>query len=138
MKARDRDAKEAWRRLSELVLDADRKARASEALGLSFARIRAIRRLEDEPLTLKALALKLQADPPYVTVMIDDLEKRGLVERTPHPADARAKLVSLTATGRDAVVEANRILDEPPEELEGLPPEELESLLRILEKLRPA
>jgi len=123
--------------MSELVLDANRKARTAEALGLSFARIRAIRRLEAEPLTLRALALKLQADPPYVTVMVGDLEERGLVERTPHPDDARAKLVSLTAAGRDAVAEANRILDEPPTPLRELPPEELESLLRILKKLRP-
>ena len=123
--------------MSELVLDANRKARTAEALGLSFARIRAIRRLEAEPLTLRALALKLQADPPYVTVMVGDLEERGLVERTPHPDDARAKLVSLTAAGRDAVAEANRILDEPPAPLRELPPEELESLLGILEKLRP-
>ena len=80
---------------------------------------------------------RLQADPPYVTVMVGDLEERGLVERTPHPDDARAKLVSLTAAGRDAVAEANRILDEPPTPLRELPPEELESLLRILKKLRP-
>lgn len=131
------DAREAWRQLSALVLDANRKARVSEALGLSFARIRAIRRLENEPLTLKALAQKLQADPPYVTVMIGDLEQRGLVERSPHPGDARAKLVSLTAAGRKAVAEANRILDEPPAALTGLSPDELDSLLRILEKLRP-
>jgi len=123
--------------MSDLVLDADRKGRVSEALGLSFARIRAIRRLEDEPLTLKALAGKLQADPPYVTVMVGDLEERGLVERTPHPDDARAKLVSLTPAGREAVAEANRILGEPPAELGELPTDELESLLRILEKLRP-
>ena len=123
--------------MSDLVLDADRKGRVSEALGLSFARIRAIRRLEDEPLTLKALAGKLQADPPYVTVMVGDLEERGLVERTPHPDDARAKLVSLTPTGRRAVAEANRILGEPPAELGELSTDELESLLRILEKLRP-
>jgi len=133
----DDDARKAWRQLSELVLDANRKARVSEALGLSFARIRALRRLEDEPLTLRALAGKLQADPPYVTVMVGDLEERGLVERTPHPDDARAKLVSLTAAGRDAVAEANRILDEPPVALSKLPSEDLGLLLQILEKLRP-
>src|SRR4051794_41564343 len=81
----------AWRAMSALVLDHDRKVQASEALGLSFARVRALRQLAKQPLTLRALAEHLLADPPYVTVMVDDLEKRGLVARKPHPDDRRAQ-----------------------------------------------
>ena len=71
--------------MSDLVLDHDRKVAVSEALGLSFARVRALRRLAAEPLTLRALAELLAADPPYVTLIVDDLEKRGLVGAGPIP-----------------------------------------------------
>jgi DNA-binding MarR family transcriptional regulator len=35
-----------------------------------------------------------------VTFVVDKLEVSGLVERTPHPDDRRAKRVSLTAEGK--------------------------------------
>jgi len=41
--------------------------------------------LADEPQTLRALAERLLADPPYITLIVDDLEQRGLVRRMPHP-----------------------------------------------------
>jgi DNA-binding MarR family transcriptional regulator len=40
--------------------------------------------------------------------MVDDLEGRGYVRRVPDPADARAKLVRLTASGRRAAAECRR------------------------------
>ena len=40
--------------------------------------------------------------------MVDDLEARGYVRRVPDPADARAKLVRLTANGRRAAAECRR------------------------------
>jgi DNA-binding MarR family transcriptional regulator len=129
-------ARRAWRVLSDLVLDHDRKVAVSEALGLSFARVRALRRLAEQPLTLRALAERLAADPPYVTLMVDDLEDRGLVKRTPHPDDRRAKLVQLTAAGRAAAARADAILDEPPAALRELPDEDLTALSRIVERLQ--
>ena len=75
----------AWRAMSGLVLDHDRKEAVSRELGLSFARVRALRRLAAEPLTLRALAELLVADPPYVTLIVDDLEKRGLAHAHPAP-----------------------------------------------------
>ena len=68
-------ARRAWRAMSDVVLDHDRKDAVSEALGLSFARVRALRRLAAEPLTLRALADRLAADPPYVTLIVDDLRE---------------------------------------------------------------
>jgi DNA-binding MarR family transcriptional regulator len=125
----------AWRAMSGLVLDHDRKVAVSEALGLSFARVRALRRLATEPLTLRALAERLGADPPYVTLIVDDLEKRGLVRRMPHPEDRRAKLVELTAAGRGAAARADKILDDPPAALREVPAEDLAVLVRVLERL---
>lgn len=102
---------------------------------MSFARVRALRRLASEPHTLRALAEQLGADPPYVTLIVDDLEQRGLVQRTPHPDDRRAKLVQLTDAGRGAAARAAEILDEPPEGLRDASPEDLAALLRVLERL---
>jgi DNA-binding MarR family transcriptional regulator len=124
----------AWRAMSDLVLDQDRKHAVSDALGLSFARVRALRRLAPQPLTLRTLAEQLAADPPYVTLMVDDLQERGLVRRMPHPEDRRAKLVELTAAGRAAAARADAILDEPPAALRDVPAEDLAALLRVLER----
>jgi DNA-binding MarR family transcriptional regulator len=129
-------ARRAWRAMSGIVLDHDRKVAVSEALGLSFARVRALRRLGTGPQTLRALAELLAADPPYVTLMVDDLEERGLVQRLPHPEDRRAKLVELTPAGRAAAARADAILDEPPAGLRDIPAEDLAVLLRVLERLR--
>jgi DNA-binding MarR family transcriptional regulator len=128
-------ARRAWRAMSDIVLDHDRKVAVSEALGLSWARVRALQRLATQPHTLRALADLLAADPPYVTLMVDDLEKRGLVQRRPHPDDRRAKLVELTAAGRAAAARADAILDEPPAALRDVPAEDLEALLRVLERV---
>ena len=128
-------ARRAWRALSELALDRDRKVAVADALGLSWTRVLAVRRLAVEPQTQRELAERLSADPPYVTLMVDDLEKRGLVRRKPHPTDRRAKLVELTASGRAAAARADAILDEPPAELHGIPDADLEAVLRVLDRL---
>jgi DNA-binding MarR family transcriptional regulator len=128
-------ARRAWRAMSDIVLDHDRKVAVSEALGLSWTRALALRRLVTKPLTLRGLAERLAADPPYVTLMVDDLQERGLVRRMPHPEDRRAKLVELTAAGRAAAARADAILDEPPAALRDVPAEDLAALLRVLERL---
>ncbi|MCW2992351.1 MAG: MarR family transcriptional regulator [Solirubrobacterales bacterium] len=130
-------ARRAWRAMSDVVLGHDRKVAVSEALGLSFARVRALRRLAEQPQTLRALAELLVADPPYVTLIVDDLEERGLVQRMPHPEDRRAKLVKLTAAGRTAAARADAILDEPPAALRDASAKDLAALLRVLGRLAP-
>jgi DNA-binding MarR family transcriptional regulator len=131
-------ARRAWRAMSDLVHDQDRKVAVSEALGLSWARVLLLRRLAVEPHTLRALAEWLAADAPYVTLMVDDLEQRGLVRRKPHPEDRRSKLVQLTAAGRAAAARAEAILDEPPAALRDVPAKDLAVLLRVLERLHHA
>ena len=68
-------------------------------------------------------------------MFVDGLEERGLVQRTPHPEDRRAKLVALTAAGRAAAEHADAILDEPPAALHDVPAKDLEAVLRALERL---
>jgi DNA-binding MarR family transcriptional regulator len=128
-------ARRAWRTMLGVVLDHDRKIAVSEALGVSWARVRALQRLAVQSHTLSELAEQLAADRPYVTLIVDGLEERGLVQRTPHPEDRRAKLVALTDAGRSAAERADAILDEPPAALHEAPAEDLEALLRVLERL---
>jgi DNA-binding MarR family transcriptional regulator len=129
-------ARRAWRAMSDTVLDHDRKVAVSQALDLSWARVRALQRLATQPQTLRSLAALLAADPPYATLIVDDLEARGLAQRIPHPDDRRAKLVQLTAAGRAAAARAQAMLDEPPAALLDLPPEDLADLVRTLERLQ--
>ena len=86
--------------MSDLVLDNGRRRQVSEALGMSFGRTRAIRRLARRPMPMGELAAMLGMDPPNVTVLVDDLEAQGLVRRRPHPTDRRAKLVEATRKGK--------------------------------------
>ncbi len=125
----------AWAGLRELVLDHDRRREVTDALDLSFARVKALRRLAARPSTGRELAAALGADPPYVTLIVDDLEQRGLVERTPHPTDRRAKVVRATPAGRRAADQAERILGEPPAALRALPAGDLAALDRIVTTL---
>nr|BFE64874.1 MarR family transcriptional regulator [Dactylosporangium thailandense] len=129
-------AGEVWRAMLALVHERhDRRKEVCEALDLSFVRIKALRRLAGEPMTLRELAGRLQTDAPYTTLVVDDLEKRGLVRREPHPSDRRAKLVTTTDLGRREAARAEAILTQPPPQMLSLPPEELDELARLIAKL---
>ncbi|MEM8923074.1 MAG: MarR family transcriptional regulator [Actinomycetota bacterium] len=54
----------------------------------------------DGPMPMKELALCMDVDPSYVTLVADRLEKLGLIERQPHPTDRRVKNLVLTAKGK--------------------------------------
>src|SRR5438445_9211389 len=55
-----------------------------------------------QALTQRELARRMSSDPSTVRAMLVLLEKRGLVERDTHPADARKRTVALTAKGTGA------------------------------------
>ena len=129
---------EVWMLMSDLVLDNMRRREVSEALGMSFGRARAIRRLAREPLSMGALAAALGIDPPNATVLVDDLEDQGLVRRRPHPTDRRAKLVEATRRGKTLARRADAILATPPAALSALSSDDLDALHRILASVRAA
>ncbi|MEU3755269.1 MarR family transcriptional regulator [Streptomyces olivoreticuli] len=129
-------AERAWANLREIVLGGnERRKDVVEALGMSFFRVKALRRIAREPVTLRELADQLLTDRPYATLVVHDLESRGLVERTANPADRRSKIVSVTEAGRAAAERANRILGTPPAALLALPPDDLAALDRIAARL---
>jgi len=121
--------------MSELVLDNERRREVSDHLDLSFAKIRALRRIAKRPMPMGELATLLVTDPPYVTLLVDDLEKRGLVERRPHPTDRRAKLVVATRSGIEAAQRAQKIMARPPAELADLSSGDTDELRRILHEI---
>lgn len=135
-------ADEVWRELTALVFDhRDSWRRAViDQTGLPFSRIRVLKRLAREPLTVKQLAYAATVDAPAATVAVNDLEERGLVVREIDPANRRCKVVSLTDAGRALLARIDEIEDPAPDLLAALDDDDLEALRVILRKVtsRPA
>ena len=129
-------ARAAWAVMSDLVLDNERRQELSEAVGLPFSRVRALRRISVSPMTLGELAAALGIDPPNCTAVVDDLEERGLVERRAHPTDRRSKLVVITAPGARLGKRAERLWERPPAALQDLTPADLRALADVLSRVR--
>jgi DNA-binding MarR family transcriptional regulator len=133
---RERVARGVWQAMSELVLDNERRRVVSDQLGLSFGKVRALRRVAARPMPMKELAALLGVDPANLTTVVDDLERAGLVERQAHPTDRRVKLVAPTAAGTALAHRAQELLARPPAGLSELPAEDLDALERILCRLQ--
>jgi len=127
-------AREVWALMSDMVLDHERRREAADALGMSFARVRAVRRIAQRPMSMREIAAVLDIDPANATPVVDDLESTGLVRRRPHPTDRRAKLVEATRKGKQAARKADGILFTPPPGLAALDPGDLETLRQLLRR----
>jgi DNA-binding MarR family transcriptional regulator len=55
----------------------------------------------DDPPTQQQLAHHAGTDPMMTSQVLRALESKGLVERRPHPDDRRARLLTVTAAGRE-------------------------------------
>ena len=107
----------------------------AEAAGLPFSRVRALDRLRRGSLSLRALAEVVGTDPPATTVIVNDLEARGLVVRETHPDDKRTKVVSLTTEGRRVARVARAVTEKAPATFEALTEKDVADLMRIVERL---
>ena len=135
---RGSEADHIWQMMVDLVWETrgEWRRKVSDATGLPFSRARLLWRLLDEPKTLKQLADMTSSDAPATTVAVNDLEDRGLVERNPHPDNRRAKLVSLTPSGRQLVELVQRTVhDDAPTAVQHLSKTDLAHLRRILERI---
>ena len=101
-------------------------------LGRGSGRVKALQWLAEGPLSLSELASAVSVDAPYATLIVDNLEERGLVERRPDPADRRRKLVALTPEGKEAAQRALRIKREPPPGFARLSAAELDTLEELI------
>lgn len=131
------DIDQVWRELVDLVMETrgDWRRKVADVTGLPFSRARALWRLEDGARTLAQLAYDMGIDAPAATVMVNSLEERGLVNRTPHPEDRRAKLVVLTTAGHKLLAAIAKIPDAPPAGMSNLSTAEVTELGNILEKV---
>jgi len=74
-----------------------------------------------------------------MTVLLQDLERRGWVEREAHEGDARVTRVMVTASGRTELRRAGRLLrDHLDAELSGLPGKVLRDVAAALKPLSSA
>jgi DNA-binding MarR family transcriptional regulator len=130
-------ADEVWRAMAAVVFDNRDgwKRDVIETSGLPFSRIRVLRRLARKAMSLREIAEATMMDAPAATVAINDLEDRGLVVRTPDPADRRSKLVSLTQAGCDVVARIDRVEDPAPPSIAALGDDDLRALRDVLAKL---
>lgn len=83
------------------AMHVDLAGRGYDDLGSSDGFV--FRALAREPMTVSALAVRLDITKQGAGQIIDDMERRGYVVRTPHPGDARARLVALSARGQAAL-----------------------------------
>lgn len=76
------------------------------------------------------VASLLAMDRTTLTAALKPLERRGLVEISPDPADRRSRVLKLTREGRKLLARALPTWQKTHEELEGLMPEGAPDQLR--------
>ena len=82
---------------------ADRLGAAVQAAGIDDMRTPygfVIRALAERARTLTELAEVLDVSKQAAIKVVDEMERRGFVERLPHPGDRRAKVIAPTERGR--------------------------------------
>lgn len=84
------------------------------------------------------LARAVHLDRSTVVSLLDNLERRQLVERCPSPTDRRSNAVRLTAAGASLLRKVKRRLVQHEERLtSGLGEGELQELITLLKKVFP-
>jgi DNA-binding MarR family transcriptional regulator len=129
-------ASEAWALMHELFHASRRRflAVASE-FELSPPQVRALGVLDPErPVPMSELADALHCDNSNVTGIVDRLEDRGLVERRSATHDRRVKMLAVTDRGAEVRARLAERLDEAPEPLARLSPEDQRTLRDIMHR----
>jgi MarR family transcriptional regulator for hemolysin len=94
-----------------------------------------VRRLGDG-VRQKELATALSIEGPSLVRLLDNLERRGLIERRADETDRRARGIHLTRTGRDLAKRAAKVGGEIQARLlANVPPAELLACQHVLESI---
>jgi DNA-binding MarR family transcriptional regulator len=112
-----------------------------EPFGLTFPRYEALMLLyfsRRGALPLGKMGARLQVHRTSVTNLVDGLERSGLAVRSPHPTDRRTTLATITDAGRETARAATEALNADGFGTAPHEREELETLTRLLERLRVA
>jgi DNA-binding MarR family transcriptional regulator len=107
--------------------------------GLSMARTKVLRRLHEGPARQSVLAAEFELSPHSITDIVDGLERVGMAERRPDPADRRAKLVAITDAGEASLDVANATWERLVTQIFGaLSEDDRATMLRLLGSLDEA
>lgn len=87
---------------NRMLAELDLKVRHYSVLALACSR--------EQP-TQRELSEFLVLDPSQIVAIIDELEKRGAVERTADPRDRRSKIIVPTPDGRELYAQARKVVE---------------------------
>lgn len=121
----------------QMLAELNRCLKADFDLSVSAATVLAIVDGAGEPITPGVIAERAIIAAASTTSVLDTLERRGLVERRPHPTDRRKLLIGLTPTGRktiDHILPGIHRLEE--EVMKALSAEERRDLLGLVAKIQ--
>src|SRR4051812_17397640 len=100
---------------------------------------RVAQRAGDRGVTDRALAREVRHDKTRLIRLLDGLERRGLIERDPDPADRRSRTVAITDLGRNLHAGARAAIRKMEDDvLDVLTAVERQALLTALPKLYAA
>lgn len=107
------------------------------ALGLEprhYALLRAVRAADGQP--QQAVADRLQIPPSTMVSLVDHLERQGWLERRPHSADRRTRLLHLTRAGGQILDQAIGLSAQWEQQIcAGLSDAERDQLLGLLRRV---
>lgn len=104
---------------------------------LTQAQARVAARIAPDGIRMGDLAEQAQVTKQTATAMVDQLERRGILERVPDPVDQRARLVRLAPRGQEMCVVARRAeVELDASWAEHLGPSRTRALREALEALR--
>lgn len=121
-----------------LVAELDRLLKPYSLSRTAFLLMATLLMSREHTRPLGQLSRQLMVHPTTVTLVIDQLEGRGLVSRTPHPTDRRTVLASLTEEGRQVVSKAGEDLGEAGFGLSGVDESLAKRLAGVLGQVRAA
>ena len=124
-----------WKASSAVQSYAEESISELEMCGSDFAVLEAL--LHKGPLPINEIGKKVLLTSGSITVAVDRLEERGLVERRAHGTDRRARIVHLTMEGKKLI---KRIYAEHAADMEklaaaSLTKAERKTLISLLKKI---
>lgn len=124
-----------WKAARAVEAYAEKSISQLEMCGSDFAVLEAL--LHKGPLPINEIGKKVLLTSGSITVAVDRLETKGLVERRAHGSDRRARIAHLTKEGRKLItrVYADHAADMEQLASASLTRAERETLIRLLKKI---
>ena len=124
-----------WKAARAVEAYAEKSVSELEMCGSDFAVLEAL--LHKGPLPVNEIGKKVSLTSGSITVAVDRLETKGLVERRAHGTDRRARIVHLTKEGRKVITRAyaDHAADMELLASASLTRDERTTLIRLLKKI---